>query len=215
MPKFPVLTALLTILLLAASVPFTPAQQTASGQDAQNQNGPQGDTNDPAATLRGNVDVVQLFFNVKDRKGGLIPSLTKDDFDILEDAKQQTIKYFTAESNFPLTLGILIDSSGSQQNVLQMEKEVGGAFLSDILREKDEAFVISFDVNIDLLQDFTTSTHLLKAALNTARINTGGGSCGGIPGMGGGPVPCTSAPKGTLLYDAVYLASHDELAKEV
>jgi VWFA-related protein len=217
MPKFRALTGLLTIFLLAAAVPFTSGQQTApsAGQDAQNQSGSQGDTNDPAATLRINVDVVQLFFNVKDKKGGLIPSLTKDDFDIFEDGKQQTIKYFTAESNLPLTLGILIDSSGSQQNVLQMEKDVGGSFLSNILREKDEAFVISFDVNIDLLQDFTTSTHLLKAALNTARINTGGADCGGIPGMGGGPVPCTSTPKGTLLYDAVYLASHDELAKEV
>src|SRR6202142_2512040 len=153
MPKFPVLTALLTILLLAASVPFTPAQQTASGQDAQNQNGPQGDTNDPAATLRVNVDVVQLFFNVKDRKGGLIPSLTKDDFDILEDGKQQTIKYFAAESNLPLTLGILIDSSGSQLRVLDMEKEVGGAFLRQILREKDEAYVIDFNVDAELVQD--------------------------------------------------------------
>ena len=78
-------------------------------------------------TLKVNVNVVQLFFNVKDKKGGLIPNLTKDDFEILEDGKPQTIKYFTAESNLPLTLGILIDSSGSQQRVLEMEKEVGGA----------------------------------------------------------------------------------------
>lgn len=164
-------------------------------------------------TLKVNVNVVQLFFNVKDKKGGLIPSLTRDDFDVLEDGKPQTIKYFAAESNLPLTLGILIDASGSQARVLDMEKEVGGSFLSEILREKDMAFVISFDVNVDLLQDFTSSVRSLKSALNSARINTGGGG-GSLPGLGGGPVP-TANPRGTLLYDAVYLAAHDELAQQV
>ncbi len=164
-------------------------------------------------TLKVRVNVVQLFFNVKDKKGGLIPDQGKDDFEILEDGKPQTIKYFTAESNLPLTLGILIDSSGSQARVLEMEKEVGGAFLNDILRDKDEAFVIDFDVNVDLLQDFTNDVRRLKAALNKARINTGGGG-GSLPGLGGGPIP-TSNPRGTLLYDAVYLAAHDQLAHEV
>jgi VWFA-related protein len=83
------------------------------------------------------------------------------------------------------------------------------------LRPKDLAFVISFDVNVELLQDFTNSSHELRAALNKARINTGGGSCGGVPGIGGGPVPCSGSPKGTLLYDGVYLAGHDELANQV
>jgi len=164
-------------------------------------------------TLKVRVNVVQLFFNVKDKKGALIPNQTKNDFELLEDGKPQTIKYFTAESNLPLTLGILIDSSGSQMRVLEMEKEVGGAFLNNILREKDEAFVIDFDVNVDLLQDFTNDVHRLKAALEKARINTGGGG-GGVPGLGGGPIP-TSNPRGTLLYDAVYLAAHDQLAHEV
>jgi VWFA-related protein len=164
-------------------------------------------------TLKVRVNVVQLFFNVKDKKGALIPNQTKDDFEVFEDGKPQSIKYFTAESNLPLTLGILIDSSGSQMRVLEMEKEVGGAFLSQILRDKDEAFVIGFDVNVDLLQDFTNDVRRLKAALNKAKINTGGGG-GSLPGLGGGPIP-TSNPRGTLLYDAVYLASHDELAHEV
>jgi VWFA-related protein len=165
-------------------------------------------------TLKVNVNVVQLFFNVKDKRGALIPALTKNDFEVLEDGKPQTIKYFTAESNLPLTLGMLIDSSGSQQRVLEMEKEVGSAFLKDILRPKDLAFVIGFDGNVDLLQDFTNSAPELSAALNKARINTGGGG-GSLPGLGGGPVPTSSIPRGTLLYDAVYLASHDELAHEV
>jgi VWFA-related protein len=176
----------------------------------------QKDEDQSVTTFKANVDVVQLFFNVKDKHGALIPGLTKEDFDVFEDSKPQTIKYFTAESNLPLTLGILIDSSGSQQRVLEMEKDVGGSFLSSILREKDMAFVISFDVNVDLLQDFTNSSRELRGALNKARINTGGGGgCGGVPGLGGGPVPCTGTPKGTLLYDAVYLASHDELSHEV
>jgi VWFA-related protein len=167
------------------------------------------------STLKVNVNVVQLFFNVKDKKGGLIPNLAKDDFQLLEDGKPQTIKYFAAESDLPLTLGILIDSSGSQQRVLEMEKEVGANFLGEILRPKDMAFVISFDVDSNLLQDFTNSTRRLREALNSARINAPPSSCGGLPGAGGGPLPCSSNPKGTVLYDTVYLASHDELAKEV
>lgn len=163
-------------------------------------------------TLKIKVNVVQLFYNVKDKKGALLPNLTKNDFEVSEDGVPQTIKYFSAESNLPLTLGILIDASGSQARVLEIEKEVGGSFLSEILREKDLAFVISFDVNVDLLQDFTSSTRLLKQALNSARINTGGGGSS-IPGIGGGPVP--SVPRGTLLYDAIYLAAHDQLSQQV
>ena len=93
-------------------------------------------------------------------------------------------------------LGILIDSSGSQARVLDMEKQVGGDFLSQILRDKDLAFVIDFDVNVELLQDFTSSVRLLKTALNSARINTAGGGGTGIPGLGGGPIPTQGAPQG-------------------
>jgi VWFA-related protein len=200
-------SALVFTLFLAVACLAT-AQSTPTLQDHTKDQ----DQDQSMETLKVRVNVVQLFFNVKDKKGALIPNQTKDDFELLEDGKPQTIKYFTAESNLPLTLGILIDSSGSQMRVLEMEKEVGGAFLNDILREKDEAFVIDFDVNVDLLQDFTNDVRRLKAALNKAKINTGGG--GGIPGMGGGPVP-TSNPRGTLLYDAVYLAAHDELSHEI
>jgi VWFA-related protein len=206
----------LFLMLLLAGLPAASAQQPAGSPDpSQAQNRQDQNQDQSAETLKINVNVVQLFFNVKDKKGGLIPNLTKSDFQIFEDGKPQTIKYFAAESNLPLTLGILIDSSFSQTNVLDMEKRVGGDFLSQILREKDLAFVLSFDVQAELLQDFTSSVHLLKTALNTARINTAGGSGGGIPGLGGGTVPTIGAPKGTVLYDAVYLASHDELAQQV
>jgi VWFA-related protein len=167
-------------------------------------------------TLKVNVEVVQLFFNVKDKHGALIPNLTKDNFDVAEDGKAQTIKYFKAETDLPLTLGILIDTSGSQQRVLGMEQEVGASFLENILRPKDEAFVISFDIDINLLQDFTNSISKLRRALNDTRINTGGVSCSGGPIGPQGPIPCSSTgPRGTALYDAVYLASHDELSHEV
>src|SRR5213593_4604326 len=214
MPKSCIVKAVaVTVLLL---LPVLAAQELPrlATPDQQDQANDQ-DQDKSVSTLKVNVNVVQLFFNVKDKKGGLIPNLGKDDFQIFEDGKPQTIKYFTAESNLPLTLGILIDASGSQERVLPMEKEVGGAFLSEILRPKDLAFVLSFDVNVDLLQDFTNSVPTLKNALNQARINTGGARASVIPGMGGGPVPTAGNQRGTLLYDAIYLASHDELAHEV
>jgi len=206
--------ALSSALLFAQDVQMVPDQQDKdSATKAQSHKDDQDEK--PAATFKANVDVVQLFFNVKDKKGGLVPSLPKENFEILEDGKPQTIKYFSANSNLPLTLGILIDSSGSQMNVLDMEKQVGGAFLQDILTEKDVAFVMSFDVSVDLLHDFTSSARALKAAMNSAKINTGGADCGGVPGMGGGPVPCIGKQKGTLLYDAVSLASHDKMSQQV
>src|SRR5258708_14771403 len=130
-------------------------------------------------TLKINVEVVQLFFNAKDKHGALIPNLTKDNFDLFEDGQQQTIKYFKAQSDLPLTLAILIDTTYSQHLVLDMEKSVGGSFLESTLRAKDEAFVISFDVDINLMQDFTSSVSRLKLALNQAKISNGGERCSG------------------------------------
>ncbi len=215
MPKLrPIVVLTALSLILAASPVAIFAQEMP--RLAQSPSSDQGKDQDQGLdTLKVNVNVVQLFFNVKDKKGGLIANQTKDDFEIFEDGKPQTIKYFTAESNLPLTLGILIDSSPSQQRVLDMEKEVGAAFLSQILRDKDEAFVIGFDENIDLLQDFTNSTRRLKDALNSVRIGGGEPDPRGIPGMGGGPVPTMARACCTMLYDAVYLASHDELSQEV
>jgi VWFA-related protein len=167
------------------------------------------------ATFKVNVNLVDVFFTVKDKQGNLVPHLTKDDCSISEDKEPQKLKSFVAETQQPITLGILLDTSGSQQRVLPLEQDVGGQFLTRVLRQKDEAFVLSFDVDVDLLQDYTNSPRLLTHALNKAEINTAGGNgAAGIPGAGGGTVPTYGTPKGTLLYDAVYLASNEKLTQE-
>ena len=170
---------------------------------------------EPTETFRVSVDVVNVFFNVKDKRGGLVPSLTQADFEIYEDSKPQTIKYFSSESNQPLTLGLLLDTSGSVQRTLGAEKEVGMAFLNEVLGPKDLAFLISFDVGVDLLQDFTNSRDRLRKAFQRARINTGGGTGTIIPGGGGNPVPTAGPRGGTKLFDALYLGAHEKLASEV
>jgi VWFA-related protein len=192
------------------NIPKAPETQAPAAQKPAAQK-PE-DEQTPTETLKVSVNVVGLFFNVKDKHGTLMPNLTKDDFTVLEDGKPQTIKYFAAESNLPLTLGILIDSSGSQLRVLDMEKEVGGAFLRQILTDKDEAYVIDFNVDAELVQDYTRDIHRLQAALNKVKINTG--FTNPLPGAGS-PVPTAGTAAGTVLYDAVYLSAHDMLAKEV
>jgi len=219
MPKVPsaqsrILPALFLVALCgAATFSVIPPLKAQQGQKPAPSDQKNGDSQEPIDTLKVNVNVVQLFFNVKDKHGALIPNLTKDEFQIAEDGSPQTIKYFKAETDLPLTLGILIDSSGSQLRVLDMEKEVGGAFLKQILTDKDLAYVMDFNIDAELVQDYTRDVHRLQAALNKVKINTGY-TTGPMPGAGGGPVP-TAASRGTVLYDAVYLSAHDMLAKEV
>jgi len=198
-------TVLIGIVAVLLPIATAVAQQSQPPSSQQQQ--------DQTPVFRKNVNVVNVFFTVKGKHGALVPGLTKDQFEISEDGKPQTIKYFSAETNQPLTLGILIDSSGSMQNMLPEEKIVGGDFLRQVISDKDLAFIISFDINVDLLQDLTSDVHLLRQGLDRARINVGAGSSG-IPGIGQGPIP-VSRPKGTLLYDGVYLASNDVLSKQV
>jgi len=165
------------------------------------------------ATFKIQVNLVDLFFTVKDKSGNLVPHLTQNDCSVLEDKVPQTLKHFVAETNQALTLGILLDTSGSQERVLPLEQQAGSRFLEQVLRPKDEAFLVSFDVNVDLLQDYTNSARMLAHAMDKAEINTAGGNGGGIPGLGGGPVP-VGTPKGTLLYDAIYMAANQKLNQE-
>ena len=166
-------------------------------------------------TFKSGVDVVNILFLVKDKHGTLLPDLKKEDFQVQEDGKPQKIRYFTAETNLPLTMGIMIDTSGSMRQVLPAEQELGGQFVRQIMKPKDVAFLINFDVNVELAQDITSDPRDIARELNKTKINMGGGfGGGGIPGVGQGPVPIRRS-RGTALYDAVYLASHDKLATEV
>lgn len=167
------------------------------------------------ATFKLQVNLVDVFFTVKDKSGNLVPHLNKNDCTAYEDKQPQTWKSFIAENNLPLTLGILLDTSGSQTRVLPLEQDAGSQFLERVLKPKDEAFVLSFDVDVDLLQDFSNNPRLLARAMNKAQINTAGGNgAGGPPGLGGGPVPTIGDPKGTLLYDAIYLSANEKLNQE-
>ncbi len=155
-------------------------------------------------TLKVTVNLVNVYFSVRD-KNGYITNLHKEDCNIAEDKIDQKVKNFTQEKNLPLTIGILLDTSGSQQNVLPLEQESGATFLRNVLTPKDEAFLISFDINVDLLADYTNSPKEIRRAIDKATINTGAGT-GSVTGNG--------QARGTLLYDAVYLAAHDKLRQE-
>ncbi len=220
-PNLParIFLAILVALTLLASATAPLHAQLAPSPDAapiSNAPPPKPESDDePLTTLKVDVNLVSLYFTVKDKSGMLIPHLSKDDCSVAEDKELQKLKNFQAEANQPLTLGILLDTSGSQQEVLPLEQDFGSQFLSRVLKSKDEAFLISFDVDVDMLQDYTNSPRQLERAMRKAEINTAGGNgAAGIPGAGTGPVPIHGDPKGTLLYDAVYLASNEKLSKE-
>jgi len=159
--------------------------------------------------IRVDVDVVSVLASVRDKKGTLIPNLEKNDFTILEDGKSQEIKYFTRETDLPLTIGLLVDVSGSQRNLIDIERNAASQFFGQVLRKKDEAFLIQFGEEAELLQDYTSSTRLLTNGLNQLRVSSG------VGGLHPGPVPTAGGPRGTVLYDAVYLAANDKLRTEV
>lgn len=164
---------------------------------------------DAPPSIKVDVDVVNVLFNVRDKKSGLIGNLNKDDFTIFEDGKQQTIKYFNRETDLPLTIGLLIDVSASQMNLIEIEKNAADQFFSHVIRPKDLAFLISFGAEAELLQDYTSSPKLLRSGLQGLKVNSD------VGGLHPGPVPTASHPKGTILYDAVYLAASDQLKGQV
>ncbi|MGA1982460.1 MAG: VWA domain-containing protein [Acidobacteriaceae bacterium] len=195
--------ALLPLALLAPALLAQEAPSPSGPPPASDAPGvPQNDTDAP--TININVNLVNLYFSARD-KDGFITNLVKNDCSLTEDKVPQTIKNFTQEKSLPLTIGILLDTSGSQMNVLPLEKESGATFLRDVLTPKDEAFLISFDINVDLLADYTNRASDIARALNKAQINTGAGT-GSITGNG--------TPRGTLLFDAVYAASDEKLRQE-
>jgi len=160
-------------------------------------------------TLKVDVDVVSVLASVRDKKNTLIPNLEKQDFTVLEDGKPQTIKYFTKESDLPLTIGLLVDVSRSQENLIDIERRAADQFFRQVLRKKDIAFLISFGEESELLQDYTSSPRLLLDGLNQLRVS------GGAGGLHPGPVPTISQQRGTVLFDAIYLAANEKLKGEV
>src|SRR5271170_1067267 len=195
-----VATVLCAVMLLLAGAPLRSQQQ-----------GP---------TISVNVKLVTMFATVRDKHGALIRNLTKDDFVLQQDGHPQTITYFAPDSDLPLTLGLLVDTSGSQRRVLDQERDASHAFLDRLLREdKDKAFVIHFDREVELLQDLTSSRQKLEASLDQLGrpqfSQTGsGGSSGGDPNGGGGRGSHGYGGGGTLLYDAVFLASDELMRKQ-
>lgn len=162
----------------------------------------------PPGQIRVEVNLVNLFATVRDKHKAIVTGLTKDDFQVYEDGQQQEITYFSAESNLPITLGMLMDTSGSEYYMLSAEKEAASRFLGRVLRKGDLAMIMSFDTDVDLLADFTDDRGVLNRAINRAQINAP--SSGMITQ---GPLP-TSGTGGTNFYDAVYLAAHDKLSEE-
>ena len=177
--------------------------------------GPSMQAQDSAATIAVDVKVVTLPVTVRDKHGKIVRDLTKDDFTLQEDARPQTIRYFSQEANLPLTLGLLVDTSRSQTNVLDAERNASRSFLDQMLvQEKDKAFLIHFDREVELLQDLTSSREKLQAALELLKTpsdrdrsndpNDSGDSRSGSGSHHGG---------GTQLYDAVFLASNELMKK--
>jgi len=196
---------LYVLLITTALVAQTPSRNTspanppAKGAEAEEQ----------PVSIKVDVDVVNILASVRDKRGGLVPNLEQRDFTVLEDGKAQTIKYFTRETDLPLTIGLLIDVSASQRNLIEIERNAATQFFSKVLRKKDEAFLISFGEESELLQDYTGSVRLLQEGLNQLRVSSG------VGGLQPGPVPTAGGPRGTVLYDAVYLAATEKLRGEV
>lgn len=136
------------------------------------------------------VNVVTLLATVRDKDGRVVKDLSRDDFVLQDDRTPQKIQYFSRESDLPLTIGLLVDTSRSQRGVMEEERRASYTFLDQVLREKDQAFVASFDIAVNVLQGFTGSRDQLQAALERLRI----------PGR-------TS----TLFYDAVRQCSESQM----
>jgi VWFA-related protein len=155
-------------------------------------------------TFSTDVKVVSVLAAVHEKGGKIVSNLTKDDFDLSEDGRPQTIKYFSRETDLPLTLGLLVDTSTSQRTVLGDEKSASYRFFEHVLRpDRDQAFVLHFDFDVELLQDVTPSREKLEKAIGQVglarqdqpqmRRGRGGGRRGG----------------GTTLYDSILLASNE------
>jgi VWFA-related protein len=159
--------------------------------------------------IKVDVNLVNVLCSVRNKSGGLVGNLEKKDFTVFEDGKEQEIKYFTRETDLPLTIGLLVDTSKSQERLMDIERRAAYQFFSKVLRQKDLAFLIQFGAEAELLQDSTSSPKLLQEGLNQLRLSVP------LGGLHPGPVPTQQSQAGTILFDAVYLAANEKLKGEV
>ena len=168
---------------------------------------------DAATTVSVDVKVVTLPVTVRDKHGKIIRDLAKDDFTLQEDGRPETIKYFSQETNLPLTLGLLVDTSRSQTNVLDAERNASRSFVDQMLTQgKDKAFLIHFDRQVELLQDLTSSREKLQAGLELLKTSEDNSNDPKDPSNS--PDERSRPRGGTQLYDAVYLASNELMKKQ-
>jgi VWFA-related protein len=161
-------------------------------------------------TIRAQVSLVNLFVTVRDKSKHIVTDLKQEDFKAFEDGQPQQIAFFSKEVTLPITLALLLDTSGSEQFMLPSIQDAGARFLDRVLRKGDEALVMSFDSDVDLLADFTEDRGQLDRGIRKARINVpSAGSVGNNPGPIG-----SRQITGTALYDAVYLACNEKLNTE-
>lgn len=161
-------------------------------------------------TIRAQVSLVNLFVTVRDKSKHVVTDLKQEDFKAFEDGQPQQIAFFSKEVTLPITLALLLDTSGSEQFMLPSIQDAGARFLDRVLRKGDEALVMSFDSDVDLLADFTEDRGQLDRGIRKARINVpSAGSVGNNPGPIG-----SRQITGTALYDAVYLACNEKLNTE-
>ena len=162
------------------------------------------------------VQVVSLFATVRDAQGQVVKDLTADDFRLEEDGQPQTIRYFSRETDLPLTLGLLVDTSISQSNLLRQERSASLRFFDKVMRpDKDRAFIIPFDSGVELLQDVTSSKSDLQRSLGQIRTGMGLRSAQWEMGYRVGLSKRTpDGAGGTDLYDAVYLGVEEILKKQ-
>jgi VWFA-related protein len=171
---------------------------------------PDPDIPEGAASITVDVNVVSILATVRDKDGHLVSNLTKDDFVLEEEGKGQTITYFSRQTDLPLTLGLLVDTSVSQERIIGDESRASSQFFTQVLRlQKDLAFLISFDIDVELLQDLTGSQELLRSGLNGLKVQ------GGTGGLHPGPVPTSGRQPGTVLFDAVFLAADEMMRNQV
>lgn len=163
---------------------------------------------EPESIIRVDVDRVNVLFSVRDKQGAFVNTLTKEDIEVREDGKPQEIQTFSRETDLPLTLGLLIDVSVSQGRLIEDERMAATQFFRQVLRQKDLAFLISFGSEAELLQDSTGSSRVLERALDNLHVN-------GQPNIGINPGTIPQDPRGTILFDAVYLGATEKLKNEV